>query len=464
MNAPGFIAPEAEPPNAPSTAVDFGLRRNVLSPLEVLAQSIATISPSSIPVFAVPLVYALAGNGAWLAFVIAMGAMLLVALCIAVFARDSSSPGSLYVYIRDTLPPAFSAVVAWALLFAYVATASSGMGAIMSFVVRWKLPLSPTLVPALLAIGAVAVVYREVKFSAELMLWIEVLSVSLILIVVAITLWKRGLHIDPAQLHLTGATVSGVRLGVILAIFGFVGFESATALGCEAKDPLHNIPRAVLRSAIVAGFFFIVCCYTETASFHSSTASLGDSASPMQFLAAQASVPFFAILIDAGVFISLFSGIIAFIIASARILLLMAHHGHLPRHMAKTHARNDTPVFAALWVVLAMTIPVTVFALRGANGAELYNWMANISVFGYLTAYGLVAIAMPIHLYQRARLGFGTVLLSVIATMVTFAALAGTVYPVPPAPYRYLPWIYMAYLVVGMTGYTVARFKTSPAS
>ena len=37
-------------------------------------------------------------------------------------------------------------------------------------------------------------------------------------------------------------------LGVVLALFSFVGFESATALGDEAINPLLTIPRAVVRS------------------------------------------------------------------------------------------------------------------------------------------------------------------------------------------------------------------------
>jgi len=70
----------------------YGLRRGTLSPIEVLAQSISTIAPSTTPALTVPLVFALAGNGSWLAYVIAMGAMVLVSLPIAAFARTSASP------------------------------------------------------------------------------------------------------------------------------------------------------------------------------------------------------------------------------------------------------------------------------------------------------------------------------------------------------------------------------------
>src|SRR5579863_7542966 len=81
----------------------YGLRQHILSPLEVLAQSVSTIAPSTTPPMTIPLVFALAGEGAWLAYALAMSGMVLVAFCIAGFARDSASPGSLYVYTRETL-------------------------------------------------------------------------------------------------------------------------------------------------------------------------------------------------------------------------------------------------------------------------------------------------------------------------------------------------------------------------
>src|ERR1700722_8112189 len=110
------------------TTTGYGLRHDALSPMETLAQSISTIAPTSTPVATVPLVCALAGNGTWLAYVLATVAVLLVALCISRFARYSASPGSLYTYASMILPPWLGATVAWSLLLAYVATGSSVIG------------------------------------------------------------------------------------------------------------------------------------------------------------------------------------------------------------------------------------------------------------------------------------------------------------------------------------------------
>src|SRR5579859_4963829 len=106
----------------------YGLRNGILSPLETLAQSVSTMAPSTTPVATIPLVCALSGNGTWLAYVLATIAIFLVAWCISRYARYSASPGSLYVYASKTLPPPLSAVAAWSLLLAYIATGSSVIG------------------------------------------------------------------------------------------------------------------------------------------------------------------------------------------------------------------------------------------------------------------------------------------------------------------------------------------------
>ena len=65
----------------------YGLHKGVLSPLETLAQSVSTMAPSTSPSLTIPLVFALAGNGTWLVYLLTTVAMLLVGFCVSRFAR-----------------------------------------------------------------------------------------------------------------------------------------------------------------------------------------------------------------------------------------------------------------------------------------------------------------------------------------------------------------------------------------
>ena len=47
-------------------------------------------------------------------------------------------------------------------------------------------------------------------------------------------------------------------------IFSLVGFESATALGGEAKNA-KNVPKAVIASLLLTGAFMTVMAYVEVA-------------------------------------------------------------------------------------------------------------------------------------------------------------------------------------------------------
>ena len=445
----------------------YGLRQHVLSPLETLAQSVSTIAPSTSPALTIPLVFALAGQGTVVAYGIAMAIMVLMSLCIATFARDSASPGSLYVHVRSTMPPVCSVVAAWALFFAYVMTAASVIGGFINyayvFLGAQGRYVPPVALAALAAGSAVWVAYRDVKISARLMLWIEAASVLLIAVVVGATIWRHGLHVDVSQFRLSGMSATSIRLGVVLAIFSFVGFESATTLGAEAKNPLRTIPRAVIQSALLAGVFFVVCSYGEVLGFAGAKPGLGESTAPMRYLAGRAGVGILGPVIDAGVLVSMFAATLACVIAAARVLMLMAHHGLASRHLSRTHKRNETPALASLLAAVLAFVPVAVMVERGVSGADVYGWMGALAVFGFLTAYGLAAVAMMVHLRQRGRLKVGSVVLSVVATLAMLAVLLGTLFPVPPAPYRAFPFFYAGYLVAGLAWYFVSGRRTRGA-
>ena len=448
-------------PASPSQAAGFGLRREILSPLETLAQSVSAIAPSTTAALTVPLVFALAGEGTALAYLLAMLGITLVALCIVTFARDSASPGSLYVYARATLPPALAAITAWALLFAYLATAASVLGGFLSFAYLFLGPhghlIPPALVAAIGAGSAVWVAWRDIQISARMMLWIEATSVLLIGIVVALTLLRHGFHLDLPQLTLRGVPASSIRLGVMLAIFSFVGFESATTLGHEAANPLRTIPRAVLSSALLSGLFFLACAYGEVLGFRGLQPSLADTTAPMRLLSTRAGVPLLGPIIDLGVLVSMFAATLAFVIGAARLLLLMGQHGLVSRRLSTTSKAHGTPAVAGLITGLIAFAVDAILAQRGVAGADIYGWMGTLAVFGFLTAYALVALATLVHHQRRQRLGPRNITLAVAATLITLAGFVGTLFPVPPAPYRYLPCIYAAFMALALLWSLLAR-------
>ena len=426
------------------------------------------MAPTTTPAATIPLVCALAGNGTWLAYVLATIAIVLVALCIARYAGHSASPGSLYTYAAATLPPWLSATVAWSLLLAYVATGSSVIGgfyhyANLLFEDGTGHGFSAVALSLLVTGISIWIAYRDVKISARLMLWIEAASVSVIVVVVGLLLFRHGWHWDLDQLRLRGMGGGGLRLGLVLALFSYVGFESATTLGAEAQNPLKSIPRAVIQSSLLAGAFFTLCAYAEVLGFHAVGQDLGSSQAPMHVLARVGGIPILGWLIDIGALVSLFAGTLACITAAARVLLRMAHDGLAHDLLQRTHEQNRTPSYAVVITGMAAVLPVAVLAARRASGLDVYGWMGSLATYGFIVAYALVCGALPSYLRQRGSSRTGARFVSGLAAAAMVLALVGNLYPVPEGPYGKLPYVYLAYLAAGLGWFLLrARTRRSP--
>ena len=449
----------------PDEVNHYGLRKQSLSPLETLAQSISSVAPTAGPTVLISLVFASAGNGTWLSYVLATVALFFVALNVSTFASHSASPGSLYAYSTSVLRGPVGELSAWALLLAYIATASAVIGGFVSYVSllllsAWRIQAPPVLL-ALVGCGlATYLAFRDVKISARLMLWFEALSVSLISFVMVITLVRSGLHWDAQQFTLKGATFTGVRTGLILAIFSFVGFESATTLGGEAKNPLRTIPRAVILTAILAGLFFTVCAYAEVLGFREAHENLATADAPLQVLADRGHMSYLGPLIDIGAITSFFACALSCITAAARVALSMSHKGLAPKRLRRVHHRNETPGVAVLVTGAASFVaPALLFANR-ATGFDVNGWMGSLATYGFISAYLLVSIAMPLHLHKHGRLTPGSSIVSGIAALFMILAFAGSIYPWPAAPYSWLLILFLAYLCCGFL-YSVAAARTA---
>ena len=420
------------------------------------------MAPSCSPTLTIPLVFAAAGNATWFVYLLTTIAILLVGFCVSRFARMSASPGSLYTYTAESLRPSLGAAAAWSLLLAYVATgASVAAGALyyanvlMSQFFSWTPPPAVTLTLIVLITSATAL--RDVKLSAELMLWIEVISVGLIAVVLALLLVRYGFRFDTNQLKLKGVTLSELGPALVLAMFSFVGFESATTLGAEARDPLRTIPRVVIQVAILAGIFFMLCSYTEVLGFQGESAKLSDSASPLHVLARKAGVSPLGTAIDIGAFISMSACVLACTIAASRVMLRMAHSGLLPDVFSRTHPKYGTPGAGVLLTGTVMLVITVVLAIFGVGGTDIYGWLGSISVFGFLMAYGLMAASLP---FARKALGQHSVSIAMVSWLTVVVLIAfsfGSIYPWPSGPAIWFPYIYLAYMALGMTWFLLRR-------
>jgi amino acid transporter len=474
LSPSGRDADHAEPPEdhqGPDVGVAMRHRadapsklgRSCLSYSEVLAQSVSVIAPSTVPAAVLGLIFARAGQATWLSFVLGMLGLILVSLNINQFARRSASPGSLYSYIVQGLGPTAGVLGGWALLFGYTLTGMSTLCgfALIANVLFAQLFGTQFPVLAFFAIGVLGSFYigfRDIQLSARTMLIFEGVSLLFVLVLGAKVWASTGFAIDRSQLTLEGATPSGALAGVVLVVFGFSGFESSTALGDEARDPLRVIPRSVIQSVVLAGLFFIGISYVVVLGFKGSGESLAHSEAPLNSLAHAAGWGGLGVLINLGVLMSFFSCTLASINSTARILFSMARHGLIPDALGSAHVENGTPhVAVALSALITFSVPAALHA-AGVGAFESQGYFGTLCSFGFIVVYILISVAAPAYLSSIGKLTGRSIACSVGAVAFMLLPIIGTVgihprsklFPTPDRAGLILLGIFAVYVAVGL--------------
>ena len=452
---------------SPEAIASGGLRRNCLSFLEVVAQSVANIAPSATPALIIPVVFASAGNGLWVAYAFATVALLFVTYHINQFARRSASPGALYTFVAQGMGPAWGVVSGWSLVIAYLVTGCAVLCGAANYVgvlsqtllgVNPVIPLAVA-VCLLVAFGAWYLAYRDVELSTRFMLILEGVSVGIVLLLAAAFYIRTGRAIDPHQFSTAGLTPSGLVQGLVLAFFSFVGFESATALGHEAKDPLRSIPRSVLVTVLAVGAFFTFMSYTLVSGFEGYATSLGSSNQPMTELARIAGMPIFGTLFAAGAVVGQFACAVACVNAGARVIFQMSKHGLVHPSAAQTHEMHATPHVAINLATAVVVAAPLVLILSRVALLDAFGYLGFVATFGFLFAYILVSVAAPMYLRRRGELRATTIVMSVLSVIMLAVATVGSVLLSPTTPYNYLPYVFLGLLAIGVARFAYLRMK-----
>ena len=261
-----------------------------------------------------------------------------------------------------------------------------------------------------------------------------------------------------------GVTFESIRLGLVLAFFSFIGFESASALGHEAKKPLKNIPRAILFSGAFVGVFFTIFSLLEIAGFMTTGMDLAKSTAPLNDLAQKFGVGVLGLLISLFAFTSFWSCCVACITAGSRIVYNMGNQKLVPEPLSRVHKKNGTPHVAASIIAVVMLIIPVVMLIYKVDPMMIFTYVGTIATYGFLLSYMLVVIAAPIFLKKRNEMKISHIVLSVITFGILLIPFIGSIYPLPPFPSCLFPFIFLAWVVFSIIWYafTLQKSKKTP--
>src|SRR3954468_6787267 len=455
-------------PSTPtSQAASPRLRRNAVGLTGAVIMSAAIMGPAVSTFFNPQFSTPFSGESTPFVYLVCLIVILIAASGIVEMAREFPSAGAFYTYVTRGIGPRAGFVTGGLMFVAYALLPPAEVGLIGSYLQStfraefdvnipwWLIGLVPAGLMVFLGFEGI----RSSLRTALLLFTVEVCIVVLLAVIVVGKGGHGGLTLHPLTPGASPNGFSGLTTGFVFAALSFVGFEAATTLADETREPRRIVPRAVLLSVAGVGLLYVFCIWAEVIGLGAEkTNALDGSATPWNDLAATYASWMKWPGIVASVS-SMFAGMINSSNGIVRIPNTMGREGLLPRTFAFIHPKHLTPshaVFAtgAFAVVLALLVGTVSGGLGDPlGGANVYGYLGFLLTLGILPVYVLTNVAAARYFAASGRFHLvrhGILPLSGAALMV--ALLVGQIVEQTVAPYTWFPWVIVAWVLLMVLG------------
>ena len=452
--------PQAGRPASPAAA---RLRRR-LGSLGAVSISIGVMAPTLAMSITGIQAARLLGRAAPLAYAVAAAGVALVAYGFVRLSAQVASAGSVYAFVGHAIGPRAGFLCGWAMLGTYLVFPAVSISAIAVF---GRALLASTGVAehaawlplALLGWMAVALIAsRDVRTAARSLLALELVSVSLILLLMAIVIGRLLAGDAPAQQSVNahwlqlppGTTASTVALAATFGFLSFAGFESAGSFGEETTEPTRRIPRALVTAIAFGAIFYVACVAVQTLGFGTDPAGVqafAASGAPLGELARLYAGRGMADALNLAAIVSAVGAGLGCASVAGRMLYAFGRDALAPRALAGVAPATGTPI-AGLGFVLGLDLAgLIAFAVAGTEPIDVFFYLATIGTLCLLCMYAMTSIAAAVDLARGTRRA--EALIPVAGLGVALYVLYHNVRPVPPSPFDAFPYVVGAWLVIG---------------
>ena len=444
---------------------------------DVIAQSVGFIGPVFSSAFVIPLVVGVisatgkgGGVASPLSVIIAAIGIFAIGWIVSSYAKQIHAAGSLYDYVTRGLGDRVGAA-AGMLYYGGVLVLLIGLllligGYIQStLVAEFKVNPLPSWAWTLLLIALIgAIIYFGVRISTRSQLTLALVSMVAVVIFFISVIVKLGSanSIKPFNPSSAAQGWSGIFFGVLYGVLLFVGFETAANLAEETPHPKRHIPIAVLVSAGIAAAFYILATYAEVAGFHYSLKAITNAAAAPLFAlgAPKAAGGYGGTWIDRGlelvVLFDMLAVAIGCAVSASRGMFAMARDRRLPRVLAVTSRRHNSPLGAAAFITVTSVIVLLMnqywtglFALpKTPHYFAMFAWGSTFGGFALIVVYLLMSVGALRGFAQTSGLNWIRVS-AVIGILVTGGAIFGSFYKVTN-PTILAPWFALVLFGVGL--------------
>lgn len=447
-----------------------GLRRGAINWKQVAVLSVAGCGPASVIALNLQFMGQFAGAALVLAFVLVWPGILLLVNTFAEFSKRLPTSGGLYTWNSKAWGPNVGFVYGWTFIGAYLVFSAAGFAVFGGWVQEWLQTQFGISVPWWLftfAALAYVCVLAYLGITQSLHAALGLLAFEII-VLLALAAWifitgpqsGSGFGVAPFQVSSAGAlALGGVGLAMTYGVLSHVGIEEGATLGQEVKDPKRQIPRGLWVAAVVVPVFYIVVAYAMVYGYGiDDMTAFGEDPAPLQTIAQT----YWGQIGLTVIVLATLSSILAFsqtaFLAGARVLYTLGREGVLPTRLGAVSRRQTPAVAIAVMGVLSMLLGVPLAFLVGPF--NVWGYFGFLISIAFLVSYiftniGLVRYMLRIGEFHWFRHG----VLGALGSLVFLYPLYKTVWPLQTGIYGALPFVYLAWIVlgIGLLIYTLRR-------
>lgn len=333
-------------------------------------------------------------------------AMFFTAFSYANMSREFQKSGSAYVYVQQSLNPHFGFATGWVMLLDYLLLPMICILAVAIYMETY-VPAVPAWAWVIIQVVMLFIVNAAgISVAAKVdtvIVGAQLLMMALFIVVGIITITQGGIN-GTANGLLDGTAfynpdVFELRLVLYPAAImcvSFLGFDAVSTLSEEAKNPVRDIPRAIVLTCLGAGLIFTLIGYIAQAMWPVAYQELQDpDAGIFELLVQIQTIPhmdiMFLVVDNIGSVACALSGQAAVI----RIMYNMGRDNILPKKVFGHMSKKGVPVYN-LAIVGAIGLVALFFTDNILGGAELIS-------FGAITGFILVNISVPVYFLGRKK-------------------------------------------------------------
>lgn len=373
--------------------------KRTLNGFQVFAISFASLSVA-VGIFATydDVLRASGPVGIWLFPIVAIG-QILIALVYAQFAARIPLSGSSYAWASRLASPKVGWVFGWLAVLSSLAGPVTIDNALASQCLMPLLGMAPNETTARVITVILLVVQAILAIAATRIVgWVNSLSVGVelgILFVIGIALTIALLAsggAEPANLFSRGITEGnpnfwaiggGLMAASIMGLSTLVGFETASNMAEEAKDPTRTVPRAIIGSVVAASVLGMVFVIILTISI-TDMAKVSNTESPVAEIMNQRFGPGFERPLLAAITLAFFGAALVSMASGARYIYAMARDGRFPasKMFRRVNPKTRTPIPATVLVLVVGAVLMAV--MPGDALLQLIMAGAIVTILPYL--------------------------------------------------------------------------------